>query len=215
MPRDADTSPPDAMISTPTRAAAPDSDPLPEPLAPASPAFLHWVGDLARQHRARLAAVARHEGLSAEDAVDTVQEAFHTFLTLPAARALTGADDDARRLLVTITRNAARNRRRAHALARPHTADAGVLASLHDDGPAADELLATAEVRLQLASCVRCLGDTQRAVVSLRLLDDVPGEDVARALGISPGHVAVLLHRAKANLTACMLRAAAPDTCTT
>jgi RNA polymerase sigma-70 factor, ECF subfamily len=215
MPRDADTSPPDAMISTPT-AADLEPDPLaPASLPPASPAFLHWVGDLARQHRSRLAAVARHEGLVAEDAVDTVQEAFHTFLTLPAARALTGADDDARRLLVAITRNAARNRRRAHALARPHTADAGVLASLHDEGPPADELLAGAEARLQLASCVRCLGDAQRAVVSLRLLDDVPGEDVARALGISPGHVAVLLHRAKANLTACMLRASSPDTCTT
>jgi RNA polymerase sigma-70 factor (ECF subfamily) len=203
------------MMPTPTRAADPESDAPAEPLAPASAAFLHWVGDLARQHRARLAAVARREGLGAEDAVDTVQEAFHTFLTLPAARALTGADDDARRLLITITRNAARNRRRAHALARPHTGDAGVLASLHDEGPAADELLATAEAHLQLASCVRCLGDAQRAVVSLRLLDDVPGEDVARALGISPGHVAVLLHRARANLTACMLRAASPDTCPT
>jgi hypothetical protein len=40
-------------------------------------------------------------------------------------------------------------------------------------------------------------------------------QDVARALGISPGHVAVLLHRAKANLVVCMTRAAAPDTCTT
>jgi RNA polymerase sigma-70 factor (ECF subfamily) len=61
---------------------------------------------------------------------------------------------------------------------------------------------------------VRCLGDAQRAVVSLRMLDDVPGEDVARALGITPGHVAVLLHRAKANLLVCMTRAAAPvDSC--
>jgi RNA polymerase sigma-70 factor (ECF subfamily) len=195
--------------------APPDPSSEPPSAGPASPAFLHWVGDLAREHRARLAALARHEGLTAEDAVDSVQEAFHTFLTLPAARALTGADDDARRLLITITRNAARNRRRAHALARPHTADAGVLASLHDEGPGADELIASAETRLQLASCVRCLGDAQRAVVSLRLLDDVPGQDVARALGISPGHVAVLLHRAKANLVVCMTRAAAPDTCTT
>ncbi len=36
------------------------------------------------------------------------------------------------------------------------------------------------------------------------MLDEVPGDDVARTLGISPGHVAVLLHRAKASLLACM-----------
>jgi RNA polymerase sigma-70 factor, ECF subfamily len=36
------------------------------------------------------------------------------------------------------------------------------------------------------------------------MLEDLPGEDVARTLGITPGHVAVLLHRAKASLLACM-----------
>jgi DNA-directed RNA polymerase specialized sigma24 family protein len=36
------------------------------------------------------------------------------------------------------------------------------------------------------------------------MLEDRPGEDVARELGIRPGHVAVLLHRAKADLRACM-----------
>ena len=44
----------------------------------------------------------------------------------------------------------------------------------------------------------------QRAVVTLRMLDEIDGEDVAGALGITPGHVAVLLHRAKANLLTCM-----------
>lgn len=186
---------------------------LPSEPDPARPDFLHWVGGLARDHRAALASAARREGLGAEDAVDAVQEAFHTFLTLPAARRLLGNGDEARRLLIAITRNAARNRRRAHAVARPHASGDDVLAGLRDGGPAADELLADAEARLQLASCVRCLGDAQRAVVSLRLLDDVPGEDVARALGITPGHVAVLLHRAKANLTVCMLRASSDDDC--
>ena len=36
------------------------------------------------------------------------------------------------------------------------------------------------------------------------MLDDAPGEDVVHALGITPGHVAVLLHRAKVNLLGCM-----------
>jgi RNA polymerase sigma-70 factor (ECF subfamily) len=180
-----------------------------------SPAFLRWVGRLAREQRGRLAAVARREGLSPEDAVDAVQEAFHTFLVLPAARPLVDDDVASRRLLVAVTRNVARNRRRSHALARPHLASGEALDGLRDEAPAADALLTGAEERLQLASCVRCLGDAQRAVVSLRMLDDVPGEDVARALGISPGHVAVLLHRAKANLYICMTRAESPDTCNT
>jgi RNA polymerase sigma-70 factor (ECF subfamily) len=36
------------------------------------------------------------------------------------------------------------------------------------------------------------------------MLEEQSGEDVARALGITAGHVAVLLHRAKAALRACM-----------
>ena len=43
-------------------------------------------------------------------------------------------------------------------------------------------------------------------MVTLRMLDEVAGEDVAQALGITPGHVAVLLHRAKLNLLTCMTR---------
>ena len=198
---------------TPAAAADPGDPMDPGDATAASPAFLHWVGELARDHRSALAAAARREGLSPEDAVDAVQEAFHTFLTLDAARPLLGDDEAARRLLIAVARNAARNRRRAHALARPHSADDALLASLRHDGPAADDLLVDAEARLQLATCVRCLGDAQRAVVSLRLLDEVPGEDVARALGITAGHVAVLLHRAKANLLVCMTRASSPDTC--
>ncbi len=39
--------------------------------------------------------------------------------------------------------------------------------------------------------------------MTLRMLEEQPGEDVARAR-ISAGHVAVLLHRAKLALRACM-----------
>jgi RNA polymerase sigma-70 factor (ECF subfamily) len=51
---------------------------------------------------------------------------------------------------------------------------------------------------------VNRLAELQRRIVSLRMLDEVPGEDVAAMLGISPGHVAVLLHRAKSSLRTCM-----------
>jgi RNA polymerase sigma-70 factor (ECF subfamily) len=48
------------------------------------------------------------------------------------------------------------------------------------------------------------LAEIQRAVITLRMLDERPGDDVARVLGIQPGHVAVLLHRAKSSLRTCL-----------
>ena len=83
-------------------------------------------------------------------------------------------------------------------------------AAISSSAPAAaagaDELIAAAEDQIRLHRCVQTLADVQRAVVTLRMLDEVPGEDVAHALGITPGHVAVLLHRAKVNLLSCMTR---------
>jgi RNA polymerase sigma-70 factor, ECF subfamily len=166
--------------------------------------FLSWVGRLVHDHRGKLISVARAEGLGAEDAFDTVQEAFGTFLTLPAARTLVDATDDSRNLLVAVTRNLARNRRRLSATARPHDADPERLAALPAPDRPVEELLAAAEDQVRLRGCVASLGEMQRAVVTLRMLDEIDGEDVAGTLGITPGHVAVLLHRAKANLLACM-----------
>jgi RNA polymerase sigma-70 factor, ECF subfamily len=171
-----------------------------------SGAFLEWVGELVHRHRQELAGVARAEGLTAEDAFDAVQDAFQTFITLPAAHPLVDAGDESRRLLITLTRNVARNRRRLHARAKPHSGDAALLAALPAAAAGADELIAAAENRIRLHRCVQTLADVQRAVVTLRMLDEVPGEDVAQALGIAPGHVAVLLHRAKLNLLSCMTR---------
>ena len=168
------------------------------------PSFTTWVSHLVHQHRRHLVGIARREGLGAEDAFDVVQESFQTFLTLPAARGLVDARDDSRKLLVVLTRNAARNRRRLHAVARPHRSDPGELAALPADGPSVEDAVAAAEDRVRLCGCVDGLQAVQRAVVTLRMLDERPGEDVARALGLAPGNVAVLLHRAKAHLRACM-----------
>ena len=56
---------------------------------------------------------------------------------------------------------------------------------------------------------MRKLCKTHRTVVMMRLLEERGGEDVAAALGITRGHVDVLLHGAKASLRACMI--SAPD----
>ena len=166
------------------------------------PAFLEWVGGLVHQHRADLAAVARREGLTPEDAFDAVQEALGTFMTLPEARPLVAQAEPSRKLLVTLTRNVARNRRRLHAVARPH--DDGALEGLAATAASVEETILAAEEHVRLEGCMLTLAEIPRAVVTLRLLEERPGEDVARTLGLTPGHVAVLLHRAKASLLACM-----------
>jgi RNA polymerase sigma-70 factor (ECF subfamily) len=167
-------------------------------------AFVTWVGELVHQHRGHLLRVARREGLSPEDAFDAVQEGFQSFLTFPASRGLVDTRDDARKLLTTLTRNLARNRRRVAAVSRPHDSSDAAVGELPAETPNVEELLASAEDAVRLRGCVKSLDDVQRAVVTLRMLDELDAPDVARTLRISPGHVAVLLHRAKANLLSCM-----------
>jgi RNA polymerase sigma-70 factor, ECF subfamily len=166
--------------------------------------FLAWVTTLVHQHRGALARLARAEGLTPEDAFDAVQEALHKFITLPEAGAVVDDADGSRALLATLTRNVARNRRRLHAVARPHASGDGVLDDLAAASRSAEAVLVAAEEHVRLAGCMRTLAELPRAVVTLRMLDEQPGEDVARTLGITPGHVAVLLHRAKASLLECM-----------
>jgi RNA polymerase sigma-70 factor (ECF subfamily) len=171
-------------------------------------AFTGWVTQLARTHARRLAAVARGEGLDTVDALDAVQEAFHTFLQLPQARELAGRDapDETRALLSTIVRHAARNLRRRHHRAKTHVpVDDAAQAELADPAPSVDELLSQAEDQVVLHGCLRKLDEMQRRVVTLRMLEELSGADVARTLELTPGHVAVLLHRAKKDLLRCIL----------
>jgi RNA polymerase sigma-70 factor (ECF subfamily) len=163
---------------------------------------LDAVSELARDRRQSLAALARREGLLPEDAVDCVQEALCTFLVALSAGGLPEPREAWPATLATMVKNAARNKRRRHFLARPHAEPALELSA--PDELASDALLARAEEHVRLRACVQELCEIQKAVVTLRMLDEQPGEDVARALGISAGHVAVLLHRAKSSLRACM-----------
>jgi RNA polymerase sigma-70 factor (ECF subfamily) len=105
---------------------------------------------------------------------------------------------DAGAWLATIVRNGARNKRRSHHVARPHEP------IREDHAVLPEQDVARAEEHVRLRACVEQLCDTQRAVVTLRMLEERPGEDVAAALGITRGYVDVLLHRARASLFACM-----------
>jgi RNA polymerase sigma-70 factor, ECF subfamily len=164
-----------------------------------------WVAGLARDHAGRLAAIARREGVGASDALDVVQDAFHTLLARPDVARLRTRPGDAARLLAVIVRNAARNLRRRHHNARPH---ADITASeLASATPLPDAALEQAVTATQLVGCMSRLGDVHRQIVTLRVLEEVSGEEAAQALGLTANHVAVLLHRARKELERCMLSA--------
>ncbi|HEY6908856.1 MAG TPA: sigma-70 family RNA polymerase sigma factor [Myxococcales bacterium] len=167
----------------------------------AEAAFIAWVTRLVRSHRTPLVGLARREGLAPEEAFDAVQEAFQSFLLLPQARALVESEADSRNLLAALTRNLARNHRRLHAASREHVPPAP---DLPDPADTAEDLLAEAQQHAMLLGCVNLLGRVQRAVVTLRMLQGCSGDEVASELGLQPGHVRVLLHRAKSELRRCL-----------
>jgi RNA polymerase sigma-70 factor (ECF subfamily) len=167
---------------------------------------LSELGRTVREQRVALADLARRQGLGPEDAVDCVHDALCTFLDLALRGELPANAAEHPPLLAGIVVNTARNKRRRHHLARPHAAidvtDPG------DGSPSTETLVAHAEECVRLRACMRRLCETQRTVVMMRLLEERAGEDVAQALGLTRGHVDVLLHRAKASLRVCMLEEA-------
>jgi RNA polymerase sigma-70 factor, ECF subfamily len=164
--------------------------------------ILERLSQVARERRAALAALARSEGLTPQDAVECVQEGLCTLLDLVQTGNLK-PEADISSTLAAIVRNAARNRRRLHSVSHPHE-------DIESREPAdprlilQEEQVEKAEELVRLRACVAELCEIQRAVVTLRMLEERPGEDVAELLGISKGHVAVLLFRAKDALRACM-----------
>jgi RNA polymerase sigma-70 factor (ECF subfamily) len=164
---------------------------------------IHTLTDLIRGRRGALVRVARREGVSAEDAVECVQEALSTFLQVIQRGDAPAEASQWAPYVTVIVKNVARNRRRRHHVALRHDRIDGLPASPGENA-SAEELLARAEEHVRLRACVERLCETQRSVVMLRLLEEQAGEDVAAVLGITRGHVDVLLHRAKASLRECM-----------
>lgn len=174
--------------------------------------FVGWVSNLARTHTRVLAAAAVREGLARVEAIDAVQEAFTTLLAMPQARELSLDDEGAERLMAVLVRNAARNMRRRRHRSKVHEPLAEV-SDLPVDAPDVDALLSAAEDHVALLGCVNQLGEIQRLVVTMRVLEELSPDLVARTLGLKPGHIAVLLHRAKRALVDCMERGRAEDAC--
>jgi RNA polymerase sigma-70 factor (ECF subfamily) len=137
------------------------------------------------------------------EAIDSVQEAFLTLLSMPQAREFSLDDEGAGRLMAVLVRNAARNMRRRRHRLLPHESLDGSLA-IAADTPSVEALLVAAEEHVALLGCVNQLGDVQRRVLTMRMLEELTPEDVASTLGLSSGNVGVLLHRAKRALVKCL-----------
>lgn len=169
------------------------------------PGFVAWVAHLVHRHRARLLTYARRRGLAPADALDVVQDTFASFLTLPEAQSIARVGDDAVKLLTVIARHNILNRRRK--VARHDTwPDLEVIDALpSSDSGSSEALLLHAEELARTYGCLRGMSRLHRAAVLLSTLDEQPGEDVAASLGVSPGHLRVLLHRARAHVRACPL----------
>lgn len=169
---------------------------------------LDVLGQVILAQRARWVAVARGEGLGPQDAVESVQESLCTVLRGLLVGDLEVPHERLAAYVAVVVRNAARNGRRRHHRARPHVPLDEM--DLADQQPTSETLVAQAEEHVRLHACVARLCDTQRAVVTLRLLEERAGEDVASALGLTRNHVDVLLHRAKRQLRSCLIEDAGP-----
>ena len=77
--------------------------------------------------------------------------------------------------------------------------------------PSVDALIAEAEAHVAFLGCVKQLGDVQRRVLTMRVLEELTPQDTAATLGLTSRHVAVLLHRAKAELLDCLERGSTGD----
>lgn len=166
----------------------------------APPGFLLWVSALVHAHRTTLLRFATRKGLSPEDALDAVQDTFTAFLGLPHARAIAETPADAIKLLIVMVRHDVMNRRRKRA--RRDRADA-LLAVTEEPAESSEVIVARAEELARVHGCILRMAELQRRVIQLGLVDDVPRDDIATTLGISDGHVRVLLHRAREHVRNC------------
>lgn len=165
--------------------------------------FTKWVSLLARTHSPVMLLTAKREGLLAEDALDAVQDAFSNFLTLPQARLLADEAEDGRGVLITLTRNIARNMRRRHFRSRPHSTEF-TAEKLSAELTAVDDAIVQLEQHVALYGCINKLAQVQRQIVIARMIQEASNEEVARELELTPAHTAVLLHRAKKKLLDCL-----------
>lgn len=160
-------------------------------------------GALVTRHQASVFRLARLLTRTPGDAEDILQQAFLSAWT--GLRQFRG-EASVRTWLLTITRNAALSQR-TRAAREPvdptpieDLADLGVRAGW--GGPTPEDLAIASEQRHHLAAAFAGLDALDREILTLRDLEDLPGEDTAALLGLSLPAMKSRLHRARMTLAA-------------
>jgi len=163
--------------------------------------------ELVRTYGGRLLSVARRFVRNEADAQDVVQAAY-----LSAFRSLRRFEGGCQlstwlhRIVVNTALMKLRTRRR-----KPEESIELLLPSFQDDGhhveqfsewgAPADILLDRKETRATVRACIQQLPDNYRQVLLLRDIEELPTQDVAQMLKVTPTAVKVRLHRARQALS--------------
>lgn len=157
---------------------------------------------LVRRYGGRMLAVARRLVVNEEDARDVVQDAF-----LSAFKAMDRFEGNARlstwlhRITVNTALMKLRTRRR-----KPEESIEPLLPGFQDDGHhatpfvswlGADAALEQKEVRRLVRDAIDRLPENYRTVLVLRDIEQVPTEEAAKLLNLTPNAVKIRLHRAR------------------
>lgn len=198
--------------------ASPDLSPQPPPPAPPDPASLAEErallenlrrGDeaafeaLVRTHSGRMLAAARRILRNEDDAREALQDAF-----ISVFRGIGGFAGESRlsTWLHRVAINAAlmKLRVRKHVRERPiddllpRFDDAGHDFEAHEPWAAsADELVSREESRAVVRALIDELPETYRVALLLRDIEELPTEEVARQLEVTPNAVKIRIHRAR------------------
>lgn len=160
------------------------------------------------QHARRLYRTARALGCGASEAEDLTQDVFVTFLeTLDRFEGRSALST----WLIGILRHKVFERRRAVRRDEQHEAIDAVFEAQFDragywtpEASPADRRLEAMESAEAVAGCMATLPDRLREVFHLRQVEELSAEDVGVMMGCTPGHVGVLLHRARTRMRTCL-----------
>jgi RNA polymerase sigma-70 factor (ECF subfamily) len=157
-------------------------------------------GQLVVRHRASVFRLARMLVRDADGAEDVLQQ---TFLSAWRAARQYRGDASVRTWLLTITRNHALSRRRSRArepIDPTPLDELGVRAGW--GGPNPEQLASLAEERARLKAALARLSPDDQAMLTLRDLEGLSGEEAAAVTGLSVAAMKSRLHRARMALAA-------------
>ncbi len=173
--------------------------------------------ELVRTYGGRLLAVARRFVRNESDAQDITQAAYlSAFRALPQFEGGCQLSTWLHRIVVNTALMKLRTRRR-----KPEESIEVLLPAFLEDGhhveqfsdwaTPADALLERKETRATVRACIAQLPDNYREVLMLRDIEELPTQEVAQLLNLTPTAVKVRLHRARQALSTLLRKEYAPS----